>query len=371
MQPFVQQPVPGVRWRDLIRNQPNLAAAEAHLINRFATAERIQAVRPLHINEIGVAYGIKPRVDLAPAMRELFARYLTYCITDAHLSDDEVDDLVYLRDLFDLSNADARAVHDREASRHYRAAAEERLVDHELDDDDREFLEQLRSRLLLSSRAAEQATRDAAAITVGLEAERLTRDGGLSPGDADQLAALAQRLGITWSADASGPERIAQMRRLRTLERAELPIVTAELPLAPSEVAHLTVSGAQLWEVPRPNIAEREAGTVQFVVDFVQWAIEELSEPGIPKEPTRAREPTMQDVGLLVVTNQQLRFTGRQHERAIPLREIRDLGGGDGTLTLRQHGRPRPITFRGPITLADALLLLRRLTPAANQLPPH
>jgi flavin-binding protein dodecin len=100
------------------------------------------------------------RVDLPNRLvrgrKQLYLRYLRHCFEDRVLSEDERADLAHLRSLLHLSAADLVAIHDEVAVEVYGEAVDEVLEDFRLDDDEAEFLRELRGRLGLTEVKAER-----------------------------------------------------------------------------------------------------------------------------------------------------------------------------------------------------------------------
>jgi flavin-binding protein dodecin len=100
------------------------------------------------------------RIDLnnrlARGRKQLYRRYLKHCFEDKVLSEEERADLAHLRSLLHLSAADLAAIHDEVAIEVYGEAVQEVLEDFRLDDDEAEFLRELREQLDLTEEKAER-----------------------------------------------------------------------------------------------------------------------------------------------------------------------------------------------------------------------
>ena len=106
---------------DWALRRPHLAAAEAEVINHFAAVHTVRQVNKPHLDSIGKRYRIDLHIELASTLRATFARYLTRCVADSEISDDEVASLIYLKDLLDLTNEEARELHDDTVAQRYSA----------------------------------------------------------------------------------------------------------------------------------------------------------------------------------------------------------------------------------------------------------
>jgi hypothetical protein len=104
------------------------------------------------------------RVDLSNRLvrgrKQLYLRYLRHCFEDKVLSEEEQADLAHLRSLLHLSAADLAAIHDEVAIEVYGEAVHEVLEDFRLDQDEADFLRNLRDQLGLAAEKAERIYQD-------------------------------------------------------------------------------------------------------------------------------------------------------------------------------------------------------------------
>jgi flavin-binding protein dodecin len=94
---------------------------------------------------------------LQSQFRDLYRRYLEYCLVDHALSETEVADLAHLRAILVLPDAVASEVHEEVACAVYGAAVQEVLADHRLDPEEEEFLSRIRDGLDIDAGTAQRA----------------------------------------------------------------------------------------------------------------------------------------------------------------------------------------------------------------------
>ncbi len=115
------------------------------------TAERVAAIATEHGVEMS---------RLRSQCRDLYRRYLEYCLVDNALSEAEAADLGHLRTILSLSGELALEVHEEVACAVYGAAVNEVLSDHRLDPEEEEFLQRIRDDLDIDPDAAERAMQE-------------------------------------------------------------------------------------------------------------------------------------------------------------------------------------------------------------------
>ncbi len=89
--------------------------------------------------------------------RDLYRRYLEFCLVDHALSDAEVGDLAHLRSILALPDPVASEVHEEVACAVYGSAVDEVLADHRLDPQEEAFLQSIRDGLDIDEAAADKA----------------------------------------------------------------------------------------------------------------------------------------------------------------------------------------------------------------------
>lgn len=365
MDPFVEKPLPAPPLMNRAMRIPDPKAAETAIVNLFAGARSVEDVSKSHLADVADRYrlgGSDTQWDLAIVGRSIFAQLLTHYVADGETSDDEVNSLVYVKELFDFTNAEARALHDDAAARQFRLAVDERLGDRQFSDEDRTFLDHLRDQLLLSEERARRETIDGARAVLEAAEREVTENMTLSPAGASELKSMAAALGVEWPTEATGRHGIDRLRGNWNLDRLPLEAIEVDIPLEPDEVSHLSLSGVRLRGLSfahpanvAPSLQRADAFSLAawLVTLFGDWLF------GSPK----AVDDGLQviDDGRLVLTSDRLRFLGSRVEESLPLTKIRDAQYADSRITVYTHGRPWRIAFVGPVELDGAFVLLRRL----------
>jgi hypothetical protein len=131
------------------------ANALVTLIDRLRTADSVQAVRDAELDALGREYRIDIRTTFHHDLTGLYREYLVYCLTDRHLSNDELADLEHLRSLFSLDAAAIDAVHRTVARQLYLKSVDEVLADGAVSSEERAFLQRLRKDLAIPEAIAD------------------------------------------------------------------------------------------------------------------------------------------------------------------------------------------------------------------------
>lgn len=156
--PFKRHSSKGPAWRLLSRSARTSVIREIE--DLLARAKCVRDVSEREVGAVADARGIDLARSLATQRRNLYGRFLEYCLLDCELSEQESEELEHLRALLHLSDRDAGEVHDRVSRSVYGRAIDQVLADHHLDEGEGAFLRRLRGQLRLSESEAAELERE-------------------------------------------------------------------------------------------------------------------------------------------------------------------------------------------------------------------
>ncbi|HEX6693961.1 MAG TPA: hypothetical protein VF035_04570 [Longimicrobiales bacterium] len=125
--------------------------------NLLATAPEVRAVRPEQVARIAERYERPLRGELCGRLERLYRDYLLYCLSDRHLTSDEMADLAHLKRILRLHNRTLGAIHENVAQQLYARGVNDLLVDAGVNPEEREFLHSLQICLAAPARVAQRA----------------------------------------------------------------------------------------------------------------------------------------------------------------------------------------------------------------------
>jgi flavin-binding protein dodecin len=154
--PFESSPAAsgGLGSRLLGRKARGAAARDIEAM--LAGSPEISQITADRLAAIATEHGIDMS-RLQSQCRNLYRRYLEYCLVDHALSEDEVGDLGHLRAILVLPDSVASEVHEEVACAVYGAAVDDVLSDHRLEPEEEEFLQRIRDDLDIDSATAKRA----------------------------------------------------------------------------------------------------------------------------------------------------------------------------------------------------------------------
>jgi hypothetical protein len=154
MPPFLElkRDRPGLLDRMLRRKPATHAFVE--LNNLLAGAGDPRAITEEDVERIGAGYGFDVRRTFAARCQKLYRDYLSWCLTDRRLTDDELANLGHLATLLRLDATTAAAIQHAVTRNVYLRSVEEVLADGETSDEERAFLQRLSEQLRIPAGTA-------------------------------------------------------------------------------------------------------------------------------------------------------------------------------------------------------------------------
>lgn len=131
-------------------------AASRDIEALLAGSPELLSLSAERVAEVAAQHGVDLS-RLQSQCRDLYRRYLEYCLVDHALSEDEVADLSHLRHILALPDAVASEVHEEVACAVYGAAVDDVLSDHRLEPEEEAFLQSLRAGLDIDAETADRA----------------------------------------------------------------------------------------------------------------------------------------------------------------------------------------------------------------------
>lgn len=213
--------------------------AYVELHNLLAAAEHVGEFGPESLRRIGRAHGVDLTHEFLDERRTLYARYLTHCLSDGALTEDERHRIVHLARTLALDANDLAPIHDEI----YGKTVSDALTDDCLSVEERLLLYAMQHTLGLDP--------DHAAAVYDAEARsKLLRrvayalcDGELSEEERADIDALAAATDVEIPIEVQGMMESARYRW--TLRHDDLPEIELPLRLLDGEAGHF--AGAGTW----------------------------------------------------------------------------------------------------------------------------
>jgi len=153
--PFLPLTQARPRLLDRVLRRRPAANAYVELNNLLAGARDLHDIEESDVERICRAYAIDVRGAFGARCRQLYRDYLTWCLTDRRLHDDELSNLAHLATLLRLDATTTSGIHRSVTRTVYLRTVEEVLADGDISEAEREFLARLGDQLDIPEGSAE------------------------------------------------------------------------------------------------------------------------------------------------------------------------------------------------------------------------
>jgi hypothetical protein len=318
-------------------------------IHNLIATTPIRGLRAESVEQILQDYRIE-RSAARPQLLELYGRVLHACARDEQLSDEELDDLRHLRDLFGLSAGDAAtAATELFSTALVRAAADQRITDEE-----KTRLDTLVERLKLPDRVVRETYKEELGTIYNRVLKQVLEDRRLSPEEEGQLQALAKDLGVrNVQYETATAVLLDRFRLLWRIEQGELPKLAVPIRLQRDEHCHTSVEASchEFRTVTRVIGYTGPTGRIRIAKGFY-WRF-----GAVALAPVRKDELTQLDTGTLYITSLRLLFDGTKKTVSLPYAGVLNVKFfQDGFQVEQQRGKDRYFQFAGDMELIATIL---------------
>jgi len=316
--PFTKMPLKEPSfWQRLWHRQPRENALR-ELNNRLAKAQDVRSVQLEDLEAIAQEYGVNLRRHFRDDLRDLYKRFLEFCLRDRRLSRQETEQLAHLKALFDLSEKVIDALHREVAVAVYHQSVAEVIADGRVDPEEKRFLEELEETLKLPRELAQKIYTRQAREYLNNCLNRALADERLSPEEERELYAIADNLRITLQLDEPTRRLLDKYRLFWLIENDEIPVLKAGINLQRGEECYFITDC--IWYEFRRITRRINYGGPTFRLKLakgIYWRLGSLNVQTISQD---VMVPL--DKGQLFLTNKRLLFVGESKSRSIRLNRI-------------------------------------------------
>ena len=338
-------------WIDRVlgRPRPDLAAQALQHLLAQRDPTRISSS---DISTLLLEYDVAG-ADARSVLVRMWRHVLEAFLADDAFSDREITYLEALREAFVLTDAEVEASEREVVHPRYAVALREALADTRLRDDERESLSRLAKQLRLPEGVqGELYERSSRALIAGL-LDRSAADRRLSPEELQQLAAVAQHLGVTPNFDAATETMLDRYALFWRIENGDLPSVAAEsIALDADETCHAVIPAERYERRGEAAGADGEGVVSVRIARGVYYRVGSVSDARVTRTSLRQVE-----AGRLVITSRRVLFAGTRESVSWPLRDIACYQVyADGIVLELRAGAGPSFTLDGDVELTAVIL---------------
>ncbi len=317
--PFVPQtavlPNRAQRW---LGREPKQNAV-VDIRNLLAQAQRVSGLSDADIRTVSERYEVDPCRTFPTELEAIYGEFLSHCLQDKVVTDEELSDLRHLKRVFGFSDVTVERVHERVVGEVYQAGVAEAVADDRVSADERTFLARVHTELRLAEHVRERITARPSRSRLEAVLGVAPLDQPLSDEEKAELEALAHSFGAELNPEGASQATLDRWRRYWLLENADLPREPAGIELHRDEICH---GRRQVyWYALRaPSDRDRYGGASAWMAVAAGMS---PAAPSALSRPIEDKGMRMTDSGWVFLTNRRLALMGRNENVELPLSKIR------------------------------------------------
>ena len=223
-------------FHKLFKQQP-IENAIIELNNLLATKE-INEISATLVNDISLKYKIDVVSEFPKNILESYAAALKNYLQNNRLSDDEVEKLETLKQIFRLTDFQVENIHEHLAGKIYEDVYKSSISDGRLSDEKNKFLENLQKDLKLPNSVEKRISEDVRTSYLNNYVQKAVLDQRLSPTESTEIEAITKSLNINVTIDSNNRAMLDRYKLYWVLENGEIPTIETGLNLQRGEACY-------------------------------------------------------------------------------------------------------------------------------------
>jgi len=335
--------------------------------NAFLEIHNVVASLPIyHISEDAVEACLSryeiTHEEAKPRLLNIYSQVLDYFIKDLLISDDEIEQLRHLANIFKLTVDEVSQINTEIVYPHYEKAVRNALRDRQLSEDESAALDSLCAKLRIPESAANEMYKKYAIPIYNEAISDALADEMLTPEEEAELEHVAKALKLNVRFDDKLTGILERARRLWRIAHGELPVLSVPVSLQLNERCSADVEALHY----EPQRAASGIGYSGFSASYGASAIRFRS--GIMNTHrlnSQTQTLRLRGVGSLYFTNRRFLFKGDSQPTSIDLGTITGITFySDGMRIQKEVGTDQIFTFSGDVDMlrliTDSLMTTHR-----------
>lgn len=292
--------------------------------NAFLEVKNLLATKALReikiedIEKIAAKYKVDLHDKFLDQLKGLYESYLKRCFEDNVLTDEEVEELNYLRHLLILKEYDISELHDKLGGEIYKKTYDNSIAQGQLHKSKEEFLDKLKQNLRLPDSLANKISTESRNNLINNQLGKMIEDGRISPEEWEELNAIAKNLNIELKIEDGTKTQLEKMKLYWLIENAEIPAISVDINLQKSEQCYYT---SRIDWLENRTVTQRiNYGGPSYRVKIMKGVYYRAGSVKVQR--MTSEQLLLIDSGTIYITNKRLIFLGSKKNTNIPIAKI-------------------------------------------------
>lgn len=338
-------------FQKLFKQQPEENAIIE--LNNLLASKPIRDINALEINDISAKYRLNLISIFPRNIAEFYTAYLSACLVDMNLSDEEIEELNHLKKLLNLTDENVNKIHEKIIGKVYQKEIDEVIKDGMITEQEKKFLEKLQNNLRLNISIAEKISAESRKKLMEDRLQAIIEDGRISPTEEAEFYAIAKNLDVDVQIDDANKSMFEKLKLYWTIENAELSPISVGLSLQKAEECYFSTS-VGWYELRTETTRYNYAGTTARIkiMKGVYYRVGSVKVQPIKRDVLRQI-----DSGTLYLTNKRIIFVGSKKNSNIRLDKVLSFTPySDGIEIGKDTGKSPFLSFTNNLEIFELLL---------------
>lgn len=204
-------------------------------VNNLLASKNIRDITEAEMSDISEKYKLNLHQTFLANFLEMYAAQLKYALIDEKLTEEELEELRALKDLFGLSQRQVSLIHEQLAGdiykRHITSAVDDGVITHQ----EQEGLQKLQNELCIPNNLVDRISSQIKSIKVHQFVDGVISSGSVSPKEEEEIKLLAKNLNCPIQLDSTQQSTLNRLKMIWAIQNAELPTVSSDINLTAKE----------------------------------------------------------------------------------------------------------------------------------------
>lgn len=322
-------------------------------LNNLLATKPIKSINFHEINDISAKYRINLLSVFPKNIAEFYTAYLSACLADMYISDEELEELNHLKKLLNLTDENVSKIHEKIIGIVYQQQLNEVIKDGVITEQEKKFLEKLQNDLRLNDTIANKISAESRKKLMDTKLQEITEDGKISPDEEAELYAIAKSLDVDVKIDESSKATFEKMKLYWTIENSELTPISVGLSLQKSEECYFSASVG--WHELRTETTRYNYGGTTARIKIMKGVYYRVGSVAV--QPVKRDVLRQIDSGMVYLTNKRIIFVGSKKNSNIRLDKILSFTPySDGIEIGKDTGKSPFLSFTSNLDIFGLLL---------------
>lgn len=204
-------------------------------VNNLLASKNIRDITEADFSDISEKYKINLHQTFLANFLEMYAAQLKYALVDEKLTEEELEDLRALKELFGLSQSQVTSIHEQLAGEIFKRHVTSAVSDGVITTQEQEDLQKLQKELCIPDGLVERISSQIKSIKVHQYVDGVISRGSVSPREEEEIKLLAKNLNCPVQLDSNQQNTLNRLKMIWAIQNADLPTVSTDINLTAKE----------------------------------------------------------------------------------------------------------------------------------------